>query len=235
MPTDEWSLCQITKSYFETDDFKKAQKKLKLCQYLSDVASESEQSISNVTNKRQRNKPLKYITSDSSGEENIPVLSKLKAPPRLDKSFPICVEGPSIIEDKVLNASTAKTDDILVTTNHLVQPTRKHTLTEKNFLSATNTENVESQIDNRTLRDIYATLAFLKRQNADIYNQNDQILQIIKETNNSIVTTSKSNEKLQLPCTLPMTTLEDIIKLEEYLEKEENIFNLVNLCVKNKK
>lgn len=235
------------------DDFKKAQNKLKLCQYLSDVASEIEEPILNIPSKRQRNKPLRYAISDSSDEENTPIPSKLKPPPRLNISFTNCVEGPSgnniiilhyfisnisyaffiifnynIISDKaVINPNISKIDNILITTNQLEQPIRKYSSIERNSLSPTNIENVEPQIDvNKAIHNIYMTLAFLKRQNVDMYNQNEQILQIIKECNN-IGTTTKSNEKPQLPCILPMTTLEDITRLEEYLKKEENLLTLV--------
>lgn len=111
----------------------------------------------------------------------------------------------------------------------MAQPTHKHSLIQTNPVSDINTENALPQIDmNKTLNDIYATLAFLKRQNTDIYNLNDQILQTIKAANNSIVTTvSKPNQAPQLPCTLPITTTEDITRLEEYLKREENISALV--------
>lgn len=64
-----------------TDDFKTAKHKLKLCQYLSDVASEAE-SV-DVRRKRQRNKPSRYIDSNTSEDENT-VPSKLTAPPKLN-------------------------------------------------------------------------------------------------------------------------------------------------------
>ncbi|XP_025162047.1 uncharacterized protein LOC109503742 isoform X3 [Harpegnathos saltator] len=221
-PTNEWSLCQVTKTYFETD----------------------------IPSKRQRNKPSRYI-SDSSDEENIPVPSKLKAPPRLNNIFTSCSQVPSgnstvilhyftfgtyiffpkrsLILDKVLVNSIHPKTNNKPTTSHLVQPSHKHSVIQRNSVPVINSINEVPLTDvNRNLTDINATLAFIKRQNTDIYNQNDQISQALKATNNSIVTVSESNEIPQLPCTLPITTFEDITRLEEYLKKEENISPLAS-------
>jgi len=63
------------------DDLKKAENKLKQYQYSSDIASEIEQ----LPEKRQRNKPNRYIvTSSSDKEDEAP--SKLKPLPRLNIS-----------------------------------------------------------------------------------------------------------------------------------------------------
>ncbi|XP_025162613.1 uncharacterized protein LOC112590429 isoform X1 [Harpegnathos saltator] len=223
-PTNEWLLCQVTKTYFETDDFKKAEQKVKLCQYLSDVATDVEP-VLDIPSKRQRNKPSRYI-SDSSDEENTPVPSKLKAPPRLNNIFTSCSQVPS---DKILVNSIHPKTNNKPTTSHFVQPSHKHSVIQRNSVPVINSINEVPLTDvNRNLTDINATLAFIKRQNTDIYNQNDQMFQVLKATNNSIVTVSKSNEIPQLPCTLPITTFEDITRLEEYLKKEENISPLAS-------
>ncbi|XP_025162615.1 uncharacterized protein LOC112590429 isoform X2 [Harpegnathos saltator] len=196
-PTNEWLLCQVTKTYFETD----------------------------IPSKRQRNKPSRYI-SDSSDEENTPVPSKLKAPPRLNNIFTSCSQVPS---DKILVNSIHPKTNNKPTTSHFVQPSHKHSVIQRNSVPVINSINEVPLTDvNRNLTDINATLAFIKRQNTDIYNQNDQMFQVLKATNNSIVTVSKSNEIPQLPCTLPITTFEDITRLEEYLKKEENISPLAS-------
>lgn len=77
--------------------------------------------------------------------------------------------------------------------------------------------------ENGNLTEINAALAFIEWQNADIFSQNDQILQVLKATNNSTKITLKSNQLPKLPCILLITTLEDITQLEEYLHKENNL------------
>jgi len=88
MPTNEWMLCSVKKLFFETgkqhdlnmciqiyhineflfaDDLKKAENKLKQCQYSSDIASEIEQ----LPEKRQWNKPNRYIVTRSSDQYSI--------------------------------------------------------------------------------------------------------------------------------------------------------------------
>ncbi|XP_032688422.1 uncharacterized protein LOC116852321, partial [Odontomachus brunneus] len=78
------------------------------------------------------------------------------------------------------------------------------------------------------LSGIYASFTFVKRQNADMCNQNDQIMQILKVTNNSIATVPTFNQLPQLPCILLLATFEDVTRLEEYLKKEENISTLTS-------
>jgi len=111
--------------------------------------------------------------------------------------------------------------------NQLIQSANE-SYRERNPIREINIQNITQNKDtNENLTEINAALAFIKRQNTDIINQNDQILQNLKATNNSIDSTLKTNQLPKLPCSLPVTTFEHVTQLEEYLQNENNLDALV--------
>jgi len=111
--------------------------------------------------------------------------------------------------------------------NQLIQSANE-SYRERSPIREINIQNITQNKDtNENLTEINAALAFIKRQNTDIINQNDQILQNLKATNNSIDSTLKTNQLPKLPCSLPVTTFEHVTQLEEYLQNENNLDALV--------
>jgi len=79
--------------------------------------------------------------------------------------------------------------------NQLIQSPNNESYIERNPIREINIQNIRRNKDtNENLTEINAALAFIKRQNTDIFNQNDQILQNLKATNNSIESTLKINQ-----------------------------------------
>lgn len=113
--------------------------------------------------------------------------------------------------------------------NQLIQSANNESCIERNPIREINIiKNTRPNKDiNENLIEINAALAFIKRQNTDIFNQNDQILQNLKTTNNSIENTLKTNQLPKLPCSLPVTTFQHVTQLEEYLQNENNVDALV--------
>jgi len=77
--------------------------------------------------------------------------------------------------------------------NQLIQSNNESYI-ERSPIRKINIQNIKRNKDtNKNLAEINAALAFIKRKNTDIFNQNDQILQNLKATNNSIENTLKTN------------------------------------------
>jgi len=111
--------------------------------------------------------------------------------------------------------------------NQLIQSNNESYI-ERSPIRKINIQNIKRNKDtNKNLAEINAALAFIKRKNTDIFNQNDQILQNLKATNNSIENTLKINQLPKLLCSLPITTFEHVTQLEEYLQNENNLDALV--------
>ncbi|KAF5276619.1 hypothetical protein FQR65_LT16261 [Abscondita terminalis] len=74
-PTDSWPLYKISRTFFECDDFYKAQRKIKLAEVTSDIQSEED----NFQSKRFRHAPRRLY--DSSDDEDQTQISRHPRPP----------------------------------------------------------------------------------------------------------------------------------------------------------
>jgi len=69
--------------------------------------------------------------------------------------------------------------------NQLIQSINNESYTERNLIREINIQNIRPNKDiNENLIAINVALTFIKRQNMDIFNQNDLILQSLRATNN---------------------------------------------------
>jgi len=69
--------------------------------------------------------------------------------------------------------------------NQLIQSINNESYTERNPIREINIQNIRPNKDiNENLIAINVALTFIKRQNMNIFNQNDLILQSLRATNN---------------------------------------------------
>ncbi|KAF5296088.1 hypothetical protein FQR65_LT19848 [Abscondita terminalis] len=194
-----------------SDDLLYAKTKLKLAEETSDLQSEGEE----VIKRRKRKLPPRYIESecDDSDSESVEQ-STLARPPRILKRPTILANEIEEQKTVAINTPASETSLFSLEASTLTAATPKRTITTPTASSfATNTDFQRKLID----------------QLGTIIEQNNEILSILKNQNNFSGQYRRSGNLLaSLPVTLPVTTLEELAKLEIHIkDNKQNQDNLV--------
>ncbi|XP_011688444.1 PREDICTED: uncharacterized protein LOC105450348 [Wasmannia auropunctata] len=103
-------------------------------------------------------------------------------------------------------------------------PSRSHSESRYHDNSCFETEDVlTNETSSTNYRTLLKLITYVKRQNDQILKQNEEIIKSLK---NKAVLESAIHELPELPVSLPIKSLEDVIRIEEHLINDDNLSTL---------
>ncbi|KAK4886767.1 hypothetical protein RN001_003038 [Aquatica leii] len=215
-----WELCAISKCHFATDDISKARRKLMLLEEQSDVQTE----IDELPPKRKRK--ARCISSDDTDDDFISQKNFHPRPPPLQLNSNVNSQSQSSIAfNKSIALIHNTASESSVNLNKRISDGNS-IITIRNTPSPT-TSGCSTPITSNS-RDINSVEDFKKLMTLLIHirHQNDQILTRINQ--NSVSPLTVNQLPVDLPVHLPITTIEEIQKIENYLEDQNKLSALVS-------
>ncbi|KAF5277527.1 hypothetical protein FQR65_LT15973 [Abscondita terminalis] len=207
-----WTIYPIKRIFYETDEFKKADQKLKRCQYTSDINTEQE-----TDNEQKRKRVVTRQISSSSEEENdYHETTALSRPPSIKRRVEI-YNTPVV--DKELGSignSEQFTSTIIYPGSTSSRASTPETL--RNSSGPNTPRNLQSINSNR--RDV---LELLLGRVIKLEEQNKQILHLLNKILYQSAPSSTGNVPDDLPVPLPLQHQVDVDTFEEYLSSQEHI------------
>ncbi|KAF5303245.1 hypothetical protein FQR65_LT19000 [Abscondita terminalis] len=212
---DSWKLYAISRCFFVCDEYEKARKKIKQAEVTSDICTDLEDE---AQGKRKRSCPrrLSYGTSSDDEGDSVTVFSRPPAyvPAAKETDFVV----PKRRSNLNLEASGSSTPIIHRSEDRL--PFRSNT-----DASVTNIIDIvsdESASTNTVFqKKIFTVLFQIKEQNAKIIVQNDKIINLLNK--NNPIANATGCKPADLPVQLPLSNVESVDILEQYLSNKENL------------
>ncbi|XP_031346846.1 uncharacterized protein LOC116173487 isoform X2 [Photinus pyralis] len=234
---DKWQHTKLARIFFETDDYNTAQRKIKLAEELSDVATDHEQTTTNKSttsvcekSKRKRVAPRRLYDDVDESDCSIEEENILPKPPRISiegrnnyNSNQILDANP---ESLPLRRSSSKTSKSIGSVQSNLSPQHSST-----FLRDKELSTPRSTLSSRSCSSASSTITLIEEQQGSSFQsnpsteQNKQILAWIQKQSNSS-SESQINQNQDLPFVLPITKSADLATTETCI-KEKEIFNLL--------
>nr|CAI5828360.1 unnamed protein product [Callosobruchus analis] len=196
---ENWKLYAVKKIYYESGDYEKTLKKLKVAEISSDIQPSDD---FDLQKKRQRKKPRRLILEESSDEE----LGQRHLP-----------RPPSVKYSRIINSTICRTpivDKVASQTSTYGNSSSTPQSIDRTYLSPSVT-NVDKPAHEAILTYVI-----------QIKEQNKQILSLLKNLQSGIP--EYCHLPADLPVTLPINNLQqDIQCLEEYLSTSGNLSALL--------
>nr|CAI5832349.1 unnamed protein product [Callosobruchus analis] len=187
--TDDWQLYQINRFFYKTDDYEKAQKKLRLAELTSDLQTDGEDSC---LKKRRRMRPRKLLVSSGDESESDDTINTSK----VTSCRPPPVQLPQIVREiSSPNVNTVEVDT-------LNTPSTSRTTYKSQLDAATSTEQTYS-----------SSFKPHQEQNTQIIEQNKQLLSFFKNRPNTEISLNEED----FPTPIPLKTGENLKVFEDFL------------------
>ncbi|KAF5284928.1 hypothetical protein FQA39_LY16883 [Lamprigera yunnana] len=197
----DWAQYEVSRCFFETDDFHKAKQKIKKAEFTSEVASDEDPNEVDYPIKRKRS--VLMVNIEFAAVQSI----------SLPKNCSSSISSPST-SSFIINEYDS--DDLL-----------SKGMSDENSCNLEFNNNVidcdRSKISTPSNDKLLKLLLFLKEQNT-------QILKELKILNSKPNTQRHQSfdPPLDIPVGLPLRTVEDILSLEKYLSNGDNLSALVS-------
>lgn len=241
-------------SYIFSDNFEKAKKKLQKYEWTSDIATDDNENIIGKRNRTKSKKYITTSSESSNEELTSHATINKKIPPRppqivkntlYNKSNiveAVSVHSSSLSHCQTHFKETSTPVNLIqeVTTNtekelengntslflhKIYLRIHTHTHTQSYFiiyLFYLFTGSVSNVINNTTV--LLKALVFVKQQNRQIIQQNEEILKILKNKERS---QGPNFQEPNLPVQLPLKNFEEVTLLYDHISDNENFSELV--------
>ncbi|VEN33633.1 unnamed protein product [Callosobruchus maculatus] len=222
-PNDNWVLYPVERFFFEEQDYSKAAKKIKKAEVTSDLTSGDE-----ILSKRRRLAPKRLFSSSSSSDEEPPVkikgLSNIVSRKVKADSRGVCVTAVPYRTSSQLTQACEQQELPLVRENNVYLQTSEGLLPT---LTGSQPEpNEGSKGESCLLRENNAYLKKSVALLASIKAQTDQILNILSQRKTA--TGCVIDMPQDVPVSLPVKQLHELVVFEKYLENETKFSTLVS-------
>ncbi|CAG9762341.1 unnamed protein product [Ceutorhynchus assimilis] len=256
---DKWKLFGVEKVFYETEDFDKAKEKLRQAEVTSDLHTDLDEDPEEKRRLKRKiiKKKVFSDTDDDENENDCSPPKKLTTKKKLDLNLPrppriqLKLNNNYYTQKTGLSQNTAEeeeeasqiesdVDDGGDTSMNISEQNYRVRLSTPKSSTSTGHSSVVHDVSQRStpctdpssvdfdnnLRDMPAFKTLLENV-LKVKAQNRQILSILKKsTPTQIVGLPES-----LPVNLPVSELEDLAKLESFLEEEEHLCHFKSYCL----
>ncbi|KAK4885823.1 hypothetical protein RN001_002094 [Aquatica leii] len=231
-PEISWKSYSIKRNYYQSSNYDAARKKLKLAEDTSDLQSDnSEQPIKKARIKR----PPKRLYLNSSDESNLEEDCNENRPPRFEPIVVSTCNLDNTLEDRAPQSCSSVLNPLNGTATHLNEnvlnspaTSNSSTVTYHSELFTPNSQssinrNLQPFSDSRLLDKLFTDVEILKQQNK-------QIISLLESKAPKLLLSLPGD----IPVPLPLGSVEDLKKFEDYLTEKSHLDSLVRLRAKRK-
>ncbi|KAF5279658.1 hypothetical protein FQR65_LT15315 [Abscondita terminalis] len=208
---ESWELYSVKTSYYETDDYGLAFKKLKKAEFTSDIQSDLE--TSNST-KRKRFPAKRLCSTPVSSDEDTGPVNNLLRPPKIQFRN----------ELKNTNESDCATNTIPITSHHT---SNELGLPCNNTPLSARTEEIDASNSLVFQKKLFCALATIQEQNKKIINILERTIEVQEKSN--FLSSIPNN----LPVKFPLENFEDVELLEQHLSDKNNLSSMIIDVMRN--